>query len=333
MTGKPVQENELKKAILDIKTRSEKKVKELLIVEDDEIQLENLVKLLGGSDVRVRGVRSRDAAIKALKEDSYDGAIVDLALADGDGFEICEYIQGNFPKVATIVYTAKNLSPEEERKVRQAAQSILLKSQDSEEELRDEVALFLHRMGEQVTQEKDIKSKEKERAQKVEERSSSKERLEAKVRELEAKKEADPKEKQSEARTKPSEEEVRRTVKDKQILVVDDDIRNIFVIASALENFEATILEALNGKEALQMLAKEDVHLVMMDTVMPEMDGLEAMREIRSDKRLKSLPIIAITGKVQEEDQQAAKDAGANDFIAKPVDYDELIEKVCRWVR
>lgn len=332
---KPVHEKDLKNAINEIRTLSEKKVKDLLIVEDDEVQLENLVKLLAGDDVRVKGVRSRALAIQTLHEQSFDGAIIDLALTDGDGYEICEYIQSNFPKVSTIVYTAKNLSPDEERKVRQATQSILLKSQDSEEELQDEVALFLHRMGERVEREVEIEEKKEETEHKKQERSSSKERLEAKVRELEKQKteETGQHNAASSAEGKMNEEQVRKKVKDKKILVVDDDIRNIFVIASALENFEANIMEALDGKVALETLENEKVDLVMMDTVMPEMDGLEAMRQIRKNEKTKDLPIIAITGKVQEEDQQACHEAGANDFISKPVDYDELLRKVCHWIR
>ncbi|MGF1534496.1 MAG: response regulator [Bernardetiaceae bacterium] len=333
---KPVHEKDLKNAIAEIRALSEKKIKDLLIVEDDEVQLAHITKLLAGDDVRVKGVKSRALAIQALQERRYDGAIIDLALTDGDGYEVCKYIQSRFPKVATIVYTAKNLSPEEERKIRQATQSILLKSQSSEAELQDEVALFLHRMGKEVKREVQVKEQIKEQAQQAQERSSSKARLEAKVRELEAQKQQQEQGKATDLAAqgqRGNDQESRQKIKDKQILVVDDDIRNIFVIASALENFEAVILEALNGNEALRVLDEEQVSLVMMDSVMPEMDGLEAMRQIRANPRTRDLPIIAITGKVQPEDQQACLEAGANDFISKPVDYDELLQKVCRWIR
>jgi CheY-like chemotaxis protein len=132
-----------------------------------------------------------------------------------------------------------------------------------------------------------------------------------------------------ENRKRYTDQEAAPIIKNKTILVVDDDVRNIFVIASALENFEANIEEAMNGKIALDMLSKNDYDLVMMDTIMPVMNGLEAITAIRANPKWKNLPIIAITGKAQYEDKMACLNAGATAYIVKPVDYEQLLSCVC----
>ncbi|MEW9121626.1 MAG: response regulator [Thermotaleaceae bacterium] len=118
-----------------------------------------------------------------------------------------------------------------------------------------------------------------------------------------------------------------------RILIADDDLRNIFVLASALEDYGAEILEAENGEEALEILQKEQVDLVLMDVMMPKMDGLEAIKRIRRDERLNHLPIIAITAKALKEDRQKCMEAGANDYISKPIDYDILIRVIKAWLK
>ncbi|WP_027002414.1 response regulator [Hugenholtzia roseola] len=343
---KPIDELALKNALQDMVKVASKSIKELLIVEDDESQMEAIKALLVGDDVRVLGVRSKEEAINQLQTQHFDGAIIDLGLKDGNGAEICEFINENYPKVPIIIYTGKSISPEEEKKLRKAAQSIVLKAQDAEEKLKDEVSIFLHRMEKEVEQE-DSKSgaatlaevpKETAPAevlQPIKPNKAAIEEIEAKVAQQTVapnglqKGRADTK---TEENKDFSREEIAALIKDKNILVVDDDIRNIFVIASALESFEANILEALNGQEAIETLRSEEVDLVLMDSVMPEMNGLDAMRQIRNDPQIGHIAIIAITGKAQEEDKKECLDAGANDYITKPVDYDQLIKAVCQWI-
>jgi CheY-like chemotaxis protein len=122
-------------------------------------------------------------------------------------------------------------------------------------------------------------------------------------------------------------------LKNKLVLVVDDDMRNIFALTSALQAYDLKIEIANNGVEALKKLEeKPETHLVLMDIMMPEMDGYEAMAEIRKQNRFKKLPIIALTAKAMKDDREKCIEAGANDYISKPVDIDKLLSLMRVWL-
>jgi CheY-like chemotaxis protein/signal transduction histidine kinase len=119
----------------------------------------------------------------------------------------------------------------------------------------------------------------------------------------------------------------------RKILLVDDDVRNIFALTSALEHKGAIVEIGRNGREALQCLeANDDIDLVLMDVMMPEMDGYEATRLIRQQPRWRKLPIIAVTAKAMKDDQQRCLQAGANDYLAKPIDLDRLFSLIRVWL-
>ena len=118
----------------------------------------------------------------------------------------------------------------------------------------------------------------------------------------------------------------------KSILIVDDDSRNIFVLASALEDFGAEVYEAENGKVALEKLKLHNVDLVLVDIRMPVMDGYDTIKAIRSDEELKDLPIIALTAKSLKDDKAKCIEAGADDYISKPIDYDIFVTLVKAWI-
>ena len=119
----------------------------------------------------------------------------------------------------------------------------------------------------------------------------------------------------------------------RKILLVDDDVRNIFALTSALEHKGAVVVIGRNGYEAIERLNEvEDIDLVLMDVMMPEMDGYEATALIRQDPRWRKLPIIAVTAKAMKDDQERCLQAGANDYLAKPIDLDRLFSLIRVWL-
>ena len=118
-----------------------------------------------------------------------------------------------------------------------------------------------------------------------------------------------------------------------QVLVVDDDARNIFALTTLLESYEMEVISATNGRQAIELLkATPDVRIVLMDIMMPEMDGYQTMQEIRKDPKLRRLPIIALTAKAMKGDREKCLDAGASDYIAKPVNTDQLLSLMRVWL-
>jgi CheY-like chemotaxis protein len=119
----------------------------------------------------------------------------------------------------------------------------------------------------------------------------------------------------------------------RRILIAEDDVRNIFALTSVLEPKGAEIVIARNGREAIAALeTTPGIDLVLMDIMMPEMDGLEAMREIRQRGAWSRLPIIALTAKAMKDDQEQCLLAGANDYISKPLDVEMLLSLLRVWM-
>jgi CheY-like chemotaxis protein len=119
----------------------------------------------------------------------------------------------------------------------------------------------------------------------------------------------------------------------RKALVVDDDARNIFALTTLLENHEMKVLSATNGRQAIEIIKNEpDLNVVLMDIMMPEMDGYETMREIRKNPEFRSLPILALTAKAMKGDREKCLEAGASDYIAKPVNTDQLVSLLRVWL-
>jgi CheY-like chemotaxis protein len=119
----------------------------------------------------------------------------------------------------------------------------------------------------------------------------------------------------------------------KKVLIVDDDMRNIFALSTVLEEHDMVIVSADNGRDAIEILTNEpDIDIVLMDIMMPEMDGMETMREIRKVPRLKNLPIVAVTAKAMKGDREKCIDAGAWDYLSKPVDIDQMLAVLRAWL-
>lgn len=126
---------------------------------------------------------------------------------------------------------------------------------------------------------------------------------------------------------------IEKALKNKKILITDDDMRNIFALSTALQAYEMQIVIANNGREAIEKLKEfTDIDLVLMDIMMPEMDGYEAMMKIRKMKNFAKLPIIALTAKAMKNDREKCIEAGANDYISKPIDVDKLLSMMRVWL-
>src|SRR5205085_11464536 len=112
----------------------------------------------------------------------------------------------------------------------------------------------------------------------------------------------------------------------RKVLVIDDDIRNIFSLASALEEYGVELSYAESGRAGLEAIdAKPDVDVVLVDIMMPDMDGYETIREIRARPEMGDLPVVAVTAKAMKGDRQKCIQAGASDYVSKPVDIDHLV--------
>jgi len=293
---KPVKREELAQALEHIEVQLEKQIRRVLIVEDDPIQRDGLQRLIGSELVETIGASNAGECLAHLKESTFDCMVLDLSLPDASGYALLEKLSQedaySFPPV--IVYTGRELSVEEEQQLRRYSQSIIIKGAKSPERLLDEVTLFLHQMVDTLPVEQQ--------------------------RMLEL------------AQNRHAFFEGRR------ILIVEDDIRNVFALTSILEPQGAKILLARNGREALNVLNKAlqgegpCAELVLMDVMMPEMDGLTATREIRKIDKLRSLPIIMLTAKAMKDDQEQAISAGANDYMAKPLDVEKLVSLIRVWL-
>jgi CheY-like chemotaxis protein len=289
---KPAKREELAAAIRRIEDRTSKRVRHLLIVEDDAVQAEALTKLLGGEGVAIDSDATIAGALAKLKQTAYDCVVMDLRLADGTGFDLLDrmaQLDGiAFPPV--IVHTGKELSEAEEEQLRGFSSSIIVKGARSADRLVDEVTLFLHQVEADLPPER--------------------QRLLRQVRDREA------------------------LFEGRKVLIVEDDVRNVFALSSVLEPRGLDVTIARNGREALDALARNpDIDLVLMDIMMPEMDGLTAMGEIRKLSEHARLPIIALTAKAMASDRQKCLEAGADDYISKPIDVDKLVS-LCRvWLR
>jgi CheY-like chemotaxis protein len=207
------------------------------------------------------------------------------------GFEVLERLRDNpaLTDLPVVVFTGKELSPEEDARLHMLARSVVVKGVESPERLLDETALFLHRV---------VADLPLEKQQMLDRLHRSDDALTG-----------------------------------RKVLVVDDDVRNIFALSSVVERRGMTVLTAGTGREAIAILdATPDVAIVLMDIMMPEMDGYETMRVIRENTTLQRLPIIALTAKAMKGDREKCLEAGASDYLAKPVNTDQLLSALRMWL-
>ena len=293
---KPVSRDTLVHMLEGLEARMDQRLRRVLVVEDDPRQAEAIHLLLASRDVETVDVQSAADCLARLGEETFDCMVLDLNLPDMSGLDLLERLSHDesvgFPPV--IVYTGRELSEEEEMRLRRYSKSIIVKGAKSPERLLDEVTLFLHQV--------------------VSELPDEKQQLLARALGRDA------------------------ALEGRQILVVEDDIRNIYALTSVLEPHGVQVRIARNGIEALNELARtadsdgSAIDLVLMDVMMPEMDGLTCTREIRMQAQWQNLPIIALTAKAMERDHRECLEAGANDYLSKPLDVDKLLSLVRVWM-
>jgi len=217
--------------------------------------------------------------------------VLDLRLPDMSGFEILEHFRED-PKVKdlpVVVFTGKELTPEEDARLHTLARSVVVKGVESPERLLDETALFLHRVVADLPPEKQRMLEKLHRSDDA--------------------------------------------LVGKKVLVVDDDMRNIFALSSVLERRGMVVLTAGTGREAISTLeSMPDMAIVLMDIMMPEMDGYATMQVIRQNPSLRRLPIVALTAKAMKGDREKCLEAGASEYLAKPVNTDQLLSALRMWL-
>jgi CheY-like chemotaxis protein len=288
---KPTTPEALEAALSRIKEYATARRKRLLVVEDNPAEQLSVKELLGYDDIDVTVAMTGAEALAAAQEGSFDCMVLDLRLPDMTGFEVLERLRDtpSLAELPVVVFTGKELSAEEDARLRVLARSVVVKGVESPERLLDETALFLHRV----------------------------------VGDL-------PVEKQNMLDRLHSSDDA---LIDKKVLVVDDDVRNIFALSSVLERRGMIVLTAGTGREAIETIkSTPDVAIVLMDIMMPEMDGYETMQVIRQNPLFRRLPIIALTAKAMKGDREKCLEAGASEYLAKPVNTEQLLSALRMWL-
>jgi HAMP domain-containing protein/CheY-like chemotaxis protein/signal transduction histidine kinase len=288
---KPTTNEALTAAIFRIREYSAPRRKRLLVVEDEPAQQLSIRALLEHDDIDVRVVSTGFGALAAVREEPFDCVVLDLRLPDMTGFELLERL-GQLSagtQLPVVVFTGKDLSPEEDARLHMLARSVIVKDVESPERLLDETALFLHRVVADLPEEK---RKMLDRLHRSDE-----------------------------------------ALVGRKVLIVDDDVRNIFALSSVLERRGMSVLTAGTGREAIATVkSTSDLAIVLMDIMMPEMDGYETMQVIRQNPQFRRLPIIALTAKAMKGDREKCLEAGASEYLAKPVNTEQLLSALRMWL-
>ncbi|HET9407374.1 MAG TPA: HAMP domain-containing protein [Candidatus Sulfotelmatobacter sp.] len=288
---KPTTPEEIESALSRIKEYSAPRRKRLLIVEDNPAEQLSIRELLGHDDIDVSVVSTGAEALDQVRDERFDCMVLDLRLPDMSGFEILDNMRDTpeLSDLPVVVFTGKELSPEEDARLHTLARSVVVKGVESPERLLDETALFLHRVVADLPAEKQRMLDRLHRSDDA--------------------------------------------LLGRKVLIVDDDVRNIFALSSVLERRGMVVLTAGTGREAISTLeSTPDLGIVLMDIMMPEMDGYETMQVIRQNPAFRRLPIIALTAKAMKGDREKCLEAGASEYLAKPVNTEQLLSALRMWL-
>jgi CheY-like chemotaxis protein/CHASE3 domain sensor protein len=292
---KPVNTETLDKLFGDIMINSGTKFTQILLVEDHKAQSQALKDLMQSQGITVDQAFDGESAFRMLHENEYQCVILDLNLPDISGLDLLDKIKevDRFISLPVIINTAMELDKTSVNRLMQYANAMVVKTSKSSDRLIDEVNLFLNKISETGVQATGVSNT-------------------GKTKTITKGKDA---------------------IRGKKVLIVDDDMRNIFALSSALESYDLNVVIANDGEEAIAKLEEiTDIDIVLMDIMMPKMDGYEATRHIRKQNKWAKLPVIALTAKAMKDDREKCIAAGANDYITKPVDMDRLIALMQLWL-
>jgi signal transduction histidine kinase/DNA-binding response OmpR family regulator/CHASE3 domain sensor protein len=285
---KPVAYEQLAGVLERIDQVMSKGMNKVLIVEENSHHAKALGYFLETNGVAADITDNIDESVEVLKEREINCVILDMGVPGKQGYEALEMIRKNkeLENIPIIIFTGKSLSRSEEQRIRQYADSVVIKTAHSYQRILNEVSLFLHLV------ENNKKPQEPSKLGTLDE-----------------------------------------VLKNRTVLIADDDVRNIFGLGKVLEKHNMKVITAMDGKEAIQLLnTHPETDIVLMDMMMPEMDGYDAIRKIRDIPKWKNLPVIAVTAKAMTGDRDKCIEAGASDYISKPVDTDQLISLMRIWL-
>ena len=289
---KPITRERLQEELVRIQKFMAAGKRSLLVVEDEQMQRDAIVELIGDKDIRIVAVENGAQAMEALKAERFDCMVLDLSLPDVSGFDLLENISkdSTLLDLPIVIYTAKDLNRKEVTRLKRLANTIVMKDARSPERLLDETALFLHRSP------ASLPDAQRRMLEQIHVQDSG--------------------------------------LAGHKVLIVDDDLRNIFALSTLLERQQMQVTFAENGKDGIEVLERDPtIEIVLMDIMMPEMDGYDTMRAIRRIPKFKSLPIITLTAKAMKGDRDKCIAAGASDYITKPVDVAQLLSLMRVWLR
>ncbi len=289
--SKPATAEGVQQAIARIRDYAKPRKKRLLVIEDDPAEQMSIAELLGEQDIEIVTAGSGKEGLETLRKETCDCVVLDLRLPDMSGFEVLERLRDDaeLAEIPVVVFTGRELSPEEDAQLHTMARSIVVKGVESPERLLDQTSLFLHRI--------------------VADLPAAKQRMIDRL-------------------VMSDEDLVGRVV-----LLVDDDARNIFALSSILERRGMKVLTATTGMEAIDLIeSTPDLSIVLMDIMMPGMDGYQTMARIRENPKFRRLPMIALTAKAMKGDREKCLEAGASEYLAKPVNTEQLLSALRLWL-
>jgi CheY-like chemotaxis protein len=286
---KPLENESLNELFHDIASFNKKERRNVLVVEDNELDSSQIAKILKGDGIQVVVANTGKKAVKLMNSHDFECIILDYTLPDISGTELLDRVSEIKKKLTpVIIYSAKDFTKSELSLLNRNSNSILLKGVNSLEHLLEETVLHLHINHKELAPEQ----------RKIIENIRAKEDI----------------------------------LTGKNILVVDDDVRNLFALTTVFERYNINVLTAESGREAINLLNEDStIDMVLMDIMMPEMDGYETTQKIRREHKNSSLPIIAVTAKAMKGDRQKCIEAGASDYITKPLKIDQLLSLMRIW--